>query len=68
VRAGLRAKDWALVKNAIDGMNPAVRSKDPAWTYWYGRALKAEGQEAKAKESFELIADQYNFYGQLARE
>ncbi|MBU3564900.1 lytic transglycosylase domain-containing protein [Polynucleobacter sp. MWH-HuK1] len=68
VRAGLRAKDWALVKNAIDGMNPAVRAKDPAWTYWYGRALKAEGQDAKAKESFELIADQYNFYGQLARE
>lgn len=68
VRAGLRAKDWTLVKNAIDGMNPAVRSKDPAWTYWYARALKAEGQDAKAKESFELIADQYNFYGQLARE
>jgi soluble lytic murein transglycosylase len=68
VRAGLRAKDWVLVKNAIDGMNATVRSKDPAWTYWYGRALKAEGQDAKAKESFELIADQYNFYGQLARE
>jgi soluble lytic murein transglycosylase len=68
VRAGLRAKDWPLVKNAIEGMNPVVRSKDPAWTYWYGRALKAEGQDAKAKESFELIAEQYNFYGQLARE
>ncbi|WP_231970107.1 transglycosylase SLT domain-containing protein [Polynucleobacter necessarius] len=68
VRAGLRAKDWVLVKNAIDGMNPVVRAKDPAWTYWYGRALKAEGQDAKAKDSFELIADQYNFYGQLARE
>lgn len=68
VRAGLRAKDWVLVKNAIDGMNPTVRSKDPAWTYWYGRALKAEGQDAKARESYELIADQYNFYGQLARE
>ena len=68
VRAGLRAKDWSLVKNAIDGMNPVVRSKDPAWTYWYGRALKAEGQDAKAKDSFEMIADQYNFYGQLARE
>ena len=68
VRAGLRAKDWNLVKNAIEGMNPTVRSKDPAWTYWYGRALKAEGQDAKAKESFELIDEQYNFYGQLARE
>jgi soluble lytic murein transglycosylase len=50
VRAGLRAKDWSLVKNAIEGMNPLVRSKDPAWTYWYGRALKAEGQDTKAKE------------------
>ena len=68
VRAGLRAKDWALVKNAVEGMNPVVRSKDPAWTYWYGRALKAEGQDVKAKESFELIDEQYNFYGQLARE
>ena len=68
VRAGLRAKDWSLVKNAIEGMNPVVRSKDPAWTYWYGRALKAEGQDTKAKESFELIDEQYNFYGQLARE
>ena len=68
VRAALRAKDWVLVKSAIDGMNPVIRSKDPAWTYWYGRASKAEGQDAKARDSFEMIADQYNFYGQLARE
>lgn len=68
VRAGLRAKDWTLVKNAIEGMNPAVRSKDPAWTYWYARALKVEGQNEKARESLELVAEQYNFYGQLARE
>ena len=68
VRAGLRAKDWTLVKNAIEGMNPAVRSKDPAWTYWYARALKVDGQAEKARENLELVAEQYNFYGQLARE
>lgn len=68
VRAGLRAKDWTLVKNAIEGMNPAVRSKDPAWTYWYARALKVDGQNEKARENLELISEQYNFYGQLARE
>ena len=68
VRAGLRAKDWTLVKNAIEGMKPGVRSKDPAWTYWYARALKVDGQNEKARESLEFIADQYNFYGQLARE
>jgi len=65
---GYNELDWTLVKSAIDGMNPIVRSRDPAWTYWYGRALKADGQDAKARESYELIADQYNFYGQLARE
>ncbi len=68
VRAGLRAKDWTLVKNAIEGMNPVVRSKDPAWTYWYARALKMDGQNDKARENLELVAEQYNFYGQLARE
>ena len=73
VRAALRAQDWILVKEAIEGMNPAVRQRDPAWTYWYGRALKATAVhdakiEQRAREQFEAIQDQFNFYGQLARE
>ena len=68
VRAALRAKDWQLVRQAIEGMNPAVRRKDPAWTYWYGRALAEDGQKDKARMSYELITDQYSFYGQLAKE
>ncbi len=68
VRAGLRAKDWKLVKDAIEGMNSAVRRKDPAWTYWYGRALEMDGQKDKARMRYEFIADQYSFYGQLAKE
>jgi len=73
VRAALRAQDWILVKEAIEGMNPAVRQRDPAWTYWYGRALKATAAqdpkiEQRAREQFEAIQDQFNFYGQLARE
>ena len=73
VRAALRSQDWSLVKDAIEGMNPAVRQRDPAWTYWYGRALKATAVhdakiDQRAREQFETIADQFNFYGQLARE
>ena len=68
VRAALRAQDWPLVRDAIETMNPALRQKDPAWTYWYGRALEATGQGAKGKEQYELIHEQFNFYGQLARE
>jgi soluble lytic murein transglycosylase len=49
-------------------MNPMVRQRDPAWTYWYGRSLKELGDSEKAKAQFQLLEDQFNFYGQLARE
>ena len=41
-RAGLRAADWQAVRDAIDRMSANAR-QDPAWTYWYGRALGAQG-------------------------
>jgi soluble lytic murein transglycosylase len=40
VRTALREGDWKLVKEAIENMSPAIRKRDPAWTYWYGRAQK----------------------------
>lgn len=68
VRAALRAHDWQLVKETIENMNPAVRQRDPAWTYWYGRALKELGNSELANVQFKALEDQFNFYGQLARE
>jgi soluble lytic murein transglycosylase len=67
VRAALRAGDWKLVKSAIDAM-PANLKDDPAWVYWLGRAYKAEGKQEEARAQFESIANQTNFYGQLALE
>jgi soluble lytic murein transglycosylase len=67
VRAALRAGDWRMVKSAIDRMPAALRS-DPAWVYWYGRALRAEGRPAEALDHFSQIAPQFNFYGKLAAE
>jgi soluble lytic murein transglycosylase len=49
-------------------MNPVVRQRDPAWTYWYGRSLKELGDSEKSNAQFRLLEDQFNFYGQLARE
>jgi soluble lytic murein transglycosylase len=49
-------------------MTPALRRKDPAWAYWYARAQKQLGDDALAKENFQALAEQFNFYGQLARE
>ena len=68
VRTALREKDWKLVKESIETMPDWVRRRDPAWTYWYGRALKELGDKKGAYEQFQAVAEQYNFYGQLALE
>jgi soluble lytic murein transglycosylase len=67
VRAALRAGDWKLVKTAIEAMPASLRS-EPTWIYWLGRALQAEGDTEQAQPLFQSIADQTNFYGQLALE
>lgn len=67
VRMALRAGDWKQVKSAIEAMPPELRGK-PAWVYWLGRALQAEGRPEDALKLFLSIADQIHFYGQLALE
>jgi len=67
VRTALRAGDWKLVKSSIEAMPQSLR-EDPAWVYWLGRSLMAEGRREQAQKLFQSIADQTNFYGQLALE
>jgi len=67
VRTALREKDWKLVKESIETMPEGVRARDPAWTYWYGKALKELG-DGRANDVFEKLTGQYNFYGQLSLE
>jgi soluble lytic murein transglycosylase len=67
VRAALRALDWKLVQSGIDAMPAALRA-DPAWIYWLGRALKAQGKAEEAHQLFQSITNETNFYGQLALE
>jgi soluble lytic murein transglycosylase len=66
-RIALRNGDWKLVKSTIRAMPPALRA-DPAWTYWLARALQNEGEQEAALPLYQAIADQNNFYGQLAIE
>jgi soluble lytic murein transglycosylase len=66
-RAALRAGEWKLVKATIQAM-PASLRNDPAWIYWLGRAYLDEGRKDEAHKRFLSIADQTNFYGQLALE
>ena len=66
-RAALRAADWQAVRDAIDPMSALAR-QDPTWSYWYGRALGAQGNVEGARAYFTRISGQPNFYGLLAAE
>lgn len=68
VRAALRQGDWKLVRLAIESMRPELRTRDPAWTYWLGRALAEGGRNDEARQQYQAIASGFNFYGQLASE
>jgi soluble lytic murein transglycosylase len=70
-RIALRDGDWRQVERNIRAMPASLRS-EPAWIYWLGRALMARdggGQPTgEALQLFRSIADQSNYYGQLALE
>ena len=67
VRIALRRGKWDMVRDAIDRMSNEAR-RDPAWTYWYGRALAVQGEQAGSRAYFLRIAGQTDFYGLLANE
>jgi soluble lytic murein transglycosylase len=69
-RAALRGQDWKTVRTCIEKMSAESR-RDPTWTYWLARALKAENKaetRADAESLLKSIASPFNFYGQLAGE
>ena len=66
-RAAMRRGEWRAVRDAIDRMSIQAR-QDPSWTYWYGRALAAQGEETGARAYYLRIAGQTDFYGLLANE
>lgn len=67
VRSALREQAWGTVRQAIEAM-PADLAARPEWVYWLGRAYKAGGRTTDADKLFRKIADQANFYGNLAQE
>jgi soluble lytic murein transglycosylase len=67
VRAALRAGKWATVRDTID-LLPVSTRHDSSWTYWYGRALAALGEQTGSRAYDLRIAGQTDFYGLLAAE
>ena len=79
VRAALRADGgkarWQQAMQAIDAMTP-TEQKEASWVYWKARAMQALAKDSQEGESLRAagrellagIAQQLNFYGQLAAE
>jgi soluble lytic murein transglycosylase len=67
VRAGLRGRDWKLVRGAIERMTETGRA-DPAWRYWWAKSVAAEGRTDEANQQMRAIAGPWNFYGLLAAD
>ncbi|CAM3977419.1 transglycosylase SLT domain-containing protein [Bordetella tumulicola] len=69
VRSALRQPkiDWRWVMTSIEQM-PASQQAEPVWVYWKARAEAGRGRHDAARKAYASIADQYNFYGQLAAE
>ena len=66
-RAALRAGDWGEVLAAVNAMSGAERSR-AQWRYWRARALAALGRPAEANVLLAPLANEFNFYGQLAAD
>jgi soluble lytic murein transglycosylase len=66
-RAALRDREWRVVRASIDRMSSAMVHQ-PAWIYWYGRALAANGEEMGSRAYYLRIAGQTDFYGLLSAE
>jgi soluble lytic murein transglycosylase len=66
-RAALRALDWQAVRDAVDAMSAQTR-REPVWSYWYGRALAAQGAADGARAYYSRHAGEPHFYGILAAE
>ena len=68
IRSILLTGDWPWLLTTFEAMSPNLRERDPAWAYWYARALRTQGKDAAAQEQYRQLANQFHFYGLLARE
>jgi soluble lytic murein transglycosylase len=67
VRAALRARAFGDVLATINAM-PGAEADEPAWRYWKGRALAAEGRAVEAEAQYASLSGDLGFYGLLAAE
>ncbi|MBA2652864.1 MAG: transglycosylase SLT domain-containing protein [Tatlockia sp.] len=63
IRFALKSQNWKEVETLI---NHSPDKDKPCWQYWLARALEAQGDSRQAKQIYETIAQNRNYYGFLA--
>lgn len=67
-RAALRGQRWQKLAEIINAMPPKLTA-DPAWQYWLGRSLAAQGRQSEAQAYYRQAAGSgRNFYALMATE
>lgn len=64
-RAALWARDWALVARSIAAMSDDAR-KTARWRYWAARAAERNGETQLARQLYESVLLDDNFYSMMA--
>ena len=64
-RAALWARDWKLAARSIAAMSEDNRST-ARWRYWAARVAAHEGQPASARQMYESLLGEDNYYSAMA--
>lgn len=65
--SALRLQDWKALDKSISAL-PAREKEEAKWQYWQARAWEQLGKKEEAKEMFQQVASQTNYYGFLASD
>lgn len=67
IRNAVTEGNWANVTRWSEALPPDVRA-EAHWQYWLGRASEAQGDEAKARQAYQLAAQDRSFFGFAAAD
>ena len=67
IRAALWQRNWPVVKQEILHLSREEQEKT-RWQYWLARSLEAEGKNELAKETYQAIINQRDYYSFLSAD
>lgn len=67
IYAALWAGEWETARRFIAAL-PEEEQRSPRWRYWNARLLERKGEKTQARELYEALARERDYYGFLAAD